>query len=67
LLAAEILNRRCYTIDVDPIFCEISIRRLEYFRKSGKLGWQNSNPFEQEIGTDKKLKNYLNEKYSLSY
>jgi site-specific DNA-methyltransferase (adenine-specific) len=67
LLAAEILNRRCFTIDVDPIFCEISIRRLEYFRKSGKLGWQNSNPFEQEIQRDKKLKNYLNEKYSLSY
>jgi site-specific DNA-methyltransferase (adenine-specific) len=49
LLAAEILDRRCITADVDPIFCEITIRRLEQFRRSGRLGWQNGHPFEKEI------------------
>lgn len=49
LLASEIKKRRCYTVDIDPIYCEISIRRLELFRQKGKLGWQNGNPFEQEL------------------
>ena len=49
LLAAELLDRQCYTIDFDPIYCEIAIRRLERFRERGKLGWQNSHPFEREI------------------
>ena len=49
LLASEILKRRCYTIDTDPVFCEISIRRLENYRKTGRLGWQNSHAFENDI------------------
>jgi site-specific DNA-methyltransferase (adenine-specific) len=49
LLAAEINGRRCFTADVDPVFCEIAIRRLEHFRKTRRLGWQNSHPFEEEI------------------
>lgn len=49
LLAAEILDRSCFTADLDPIFCEITIRRLEHYRQSGKLGWQNGHPFEKEI------------------
>ena len=49
LLASEILRRRCYTIDTDPVFCEISIRRLENYRKTGRLGWQNSHAFENDI------------------
>lgn len=49
LLAAEILNRRCYAMDIDPVYCEISIRRLERYRKTRKLGWQNGHPFEFEI------------------
>ncbi|MBX9789111.1 MAG: site-specific DNA-methyltransferase [Pirellulales bacterium] len=49
LLAAEILGRRCVTADVDPLFCEITIRRLERYRRTGKRGWQNSHPFEKEI------------------
>ncbi len=61
LLASEINERRCFTLDIDPIFCEITIRRLENYRKNGKLGWQNSNPFEEEIKKDKKLLKYLNE------
>lgn len=49
LLAAEILDRRCFTGDVDPVFCEITIRRLEQYRRTGRLGWQNGHPFEKEI------------------
>lgn len=59
LLAAEIQNRRCFTVDADQTFCEIVIRRLEHYRKTGKTGWQNSNPFANEIEKDKKLSNYL--------
>ncbi len=49
LLAAEMHNRSCLTADVDPVFCEIAIRRLEHFRRTGKLGWQNGHPFEKEL------------------
>lgn len=49
LLAAELCGRRCFTADVDPVFCEIAIRRLEHFRRTGRTGWQNSNPFEDEF------------------
>lgn len=49
LLAAEKLERRCVTADVDPLFCEITIRRLEHYRRTGKFGWQNSHPFEQDF------------------
>ena len=47
LLAGEIQKRRVYTIDFDPIFAEISIRRLEHFRKTGHTGWQWKNPFPE--------------------
>lgn len=49
LLASEIHKRRCFTIDIDPVYCEITIRRLEHFRQTGKLGWQNGHPFEKEL------------------
>ena len=49
LLASEQLGRKCYTIDIDPLYCEIAIRRLEQYRRSGVTGWQNSNPFEEEL------------------
>jgi DNA modification methylase len=49
LIASELHNRCCFTIDIDPIYCEITIRRLERLRKTGKLGWQNGNPFEQDL------------------
>ena len=55
LLAAEMLGRRCYTMDLDPVFCEISIRRLERYRTTGKGGWQNSNPFVAESEDDLEL------------
>jgi site-specific DNA-methyltransferase (adenine-specific) len=65
-LAAEKLNRRSISIDIEPIYCEISIRRLERFRKTGKLGWQNSNPFEKEIFENKELAKYLINHYKFT-
>ena len=47
LIAGELLNRRVYTFDIDPIFAEITIRRLERYRKTGKTGWQWENPFPE--------------------
>ncbi|MBN1301381.1 MAG: site-specific DNA-methyltransferase [Melioribacteraceae bacterium] len=67
LLAAERTGRKCSTIDIDPVFCEISIRRLEHFRETGLLGWQNSNPFAKEILNDKKLIELLRKEYNMSY
>ncbi len=49
LLASEILKRKCFTVDIDPIYAEITIRRLERFRKTGRIGWQNGHPFQDEI------------------
>ena len=47
LLAGEIHNRKVYTFDLDPIFAEITIRRLEHYRESGRTGWQWRNPFPE--------------------
>jgi site-specific DNA-methyltransferase (adenine-specific) len=49
LLACERIGRRCVTFDIDPIFAEITIRRLERFRDTGRTGWQAGNPFEREL------------------
>ncbi len=65
LIASEKLGRKCYTSDIDTIFCEITLRRLENFRKTGKTGWQNSNPFAKEIEKDKKLRSYLSKEYDI--
>jgi site-specific DNA-methyltransferase (adenine-specific) len=46
LLACERLGRRCHAADIDPVYCEITIRRLEQFRSCARLGWQNGHPFE---------------------
>ena len=47
LLAAEKLGRRCYAADIDPVFAEITIRRLERFRTIGRSGWQRATPFPE--------------------
>ena len=47
LLAGERLNRRVYTCDISPVFAELTIRRLERFRATGKTGWQWRNPFPE--------------------
>ncbi len=49
LITSDQLKRRCVICDIDPIYCEIMIRRLERWRTLGKMGWQNSNPFEKEL------------------
>jgi site-specific DNA-methyltransferase (adenine-specific) len=59
LLAAERLGRRCLTADIDPVYCEIMIRRLERLRATGLSGWQNSNPFEGECAADPALRGML--------
>jgi site-specific DNA-methyltransferase (adenine-specific) len=46
LIAGERLGRKVYTFDIDPVFAELTIRRLEHFRKTGKTGWGQNNPFE---------------------
>ena len=49
LLACERLGRCCVTMDIDPVFAEIAIRRLERYRDTGKTGWQMGHPFEREL------------------
>lgn len=52
LIACERLGRTCYTSDIDPIFAEITIRRLEHFRKTGRTGFQFQNPFSELTSKD---------------
>ena len=47
LIACERLKRVCYTSDIDPIFAEMAIRRLERFRETGKTGFQFQTPFKE--------------------
>lgn len=47
LLACEKLNRTCVIVEKDPVYCEIMIRRLEHYRKTGLTGWQNGNCFSE--------------------
>jgi site-specific DNA-methyltransferase (adenine-specific) len=61
LIASEQNRRRCFTMDIDPIFCEITIRRLERFRETRKTGWQNSHPFIDEQQRDPQLAELLRE------
>lgn len=59
LIACELLDRRCFTADIDPVFCEIAIRRIERLRQTGRTGWQNGNPFEQEIASSAELQRLI--------
>jgi DNA modification methylase len=52
LLAGEITGRRVCTADLDPVFAEISIRRLEHYRRTGKTGFQWRSPFPELIPPD---------------
>ncbi len=47
LVAGERLGRRVFTADIDPVFAEITIRRLEHFRLTGEPGWQVQSPFPE--------------------
>jgi len=39
LIAAEKLKRRCFTIDISPTYCKITVARLLHYRRTGKTGW----------------------------
>jgi site-specific DNA-methyltransferase (adenine-specific) len=45
LIACELTGRRCFAMELNPAFAELSIRRLEHFRKTGELGWGKELPF----------------------
>ena len=47
LIAGERLGRRVFTADSDPVYAEITIRRLERFRAEGLTGWQWQSPFPE--------------------
>jgi len=47
LIVGEMANRRVFTCDVDPIFAELSIRRIENLRRNGDAGFQFENPFPE--------------------
>ena len=52
LLAGERLGRKVVTFDIDPVFAELTIRRLEHYRAAGRTGWQWHNPFPEMERTD---------------
>jgi DNA modification methylase len=47
LIAGERFGRKVITFDNDPVFAELTIRRLEHYRMTGKTGWQWRNPFPE--------------------
>lgn len=47
LMVGELTKRRVFTMDVDVVFAELTIRRLERLRKTGIAGWQYENPFPE--------------------
>ena len=47
LLAAEIEGIACHTGDLDPVFAEMTVRRLEHYRKTGAPGHQWHSPFPE--------------------
>jgi site-specific DNA-methyltransferase (adenine-specific) len=59
LLACERLGRQCVTLDIDPIYSEITIRRLEHFRETGRTGWQMGHPFERELSAPQDISDNL--------
>jgi site-specific DNA-methyltransferase (adenine-specific) len=67
LIAAEIEKRSCYTADIDPVYCEVTLRRLENYRQNKLTGWQNSNPFAGEVLGDMKLRKFLSENYNYDF
>lgn len=39
LLQAELSKRKAYTMDIDPLYCKLTVARLLHFRRTGELGW----------------------------
>ena len=44
LLACERLGRRCVTMDIDPVFAELTVARLEHYLTTGHTGWGREEP-----------------------
>jgi len=57
LLQAERLKRKCYTMDISPAYCKITVARLLHYRRTGKLGWGRMKIIENNkiIAKDKDL------------
>ncbi len=47
LIAAEQSGIPCRTLDLDPVYAELAIRRLERYRETGAAGWQWHSPFPE--------------------
>lgn len=39
LLQSEISKRKCYTMDINPAYCKITVARLLHYRRTGETGW----------------------------
>jgi len=39
LLQAELSNRKCYTMDLNPNYCKIMAARMLHYRRTGETGW----------------------------
>lgn len=39
LLQSERSKRICYTMDINPVYCKITVARLLHYRRTGELGW----------------------------
>jgi len=50
LIACERLGRRCVMVDIDPVYAEITIRRLEHVRATGRTGWQMVSALGADAG-----------------
>ncbi|HEX9721754.1 MAG TPA: site-specific DNA-methyltransferase [Candidatus Paceibacterota bacterium] len=46
LLQAEISKRRCYTMDINPLYCKVTVARLLHYRRTGELGWGRTKIIE---------------------
>ena len=56
LVSAEINDRECYTVDMNPVYCEITIRRLENFEKKIKLVGKIQIPLPKKL---RKIKDFI--------
>lgn len=48
LLQAEKSKRKCYTMDISPIYCKITAARLLHYRNMGKTGWGRTKILNKE-------------------
>jgi len=48
LLQAERSKRKCYTLDISPVYCKITVARLLHYRNMGKTGWGRTKILNKE-------------------